>query len=199
MNRRPSKPRRPAGELGQLRIIAGQWRSRRLQFADGPGLRPTPNRVRETLFNWLAPHIEGARVLDLFSGSGALFFEALSRGAERGLALDSNPEAVGWLRRNLATLGGEASGQVLQADALAYLNGTPTESFDLVFLDPPFHRDLLAPACARLEEGGWLAARAWIYTESETAPSALPMPAGWRLHREKQAGQVHYALWQRGA
>ncbi len=183
---------------GQLRIIGGDWRSRRLSFPDAPGLRPTPDRVRETLFNWLAPYVGAARVLDPFAGSGALLLEALSRGASRGLALELNPAAVAALRGNLELLRA-GNGEVRQADALQHLQGAAAEPFDLVFLDPPFHKDLLAPACQLLEARGWLAPRAWIYTESENAPSSLGLPGNWRLHREKHTGQVHYALWQRQA
>jgi len=186
------------GGQGQLRIIAGQWRSRQFDFPMAHGLRPTPNRVRETLFNWLAPYIEGARVLDLFTGSGALFLEALSRGAGSALALDMNPAAINSLRDHLQTLRCE-NGTLLNSDALVYLQQVPTTPYDLVFLDPPFGQDLLRPACSLLEEKNWLAPRAWIYTESENPPSSLGLPGNWRLHREQKAGQVHYALWQRTA
>ncbi|MCY1395074.1 Ribosomal RNA small subunit methyltransferase D [compost metagenome] len=136
-------------------------------------------------------------MLDAFAGSGALYLEALSRGAETAVALDSNPAAIANLKQNLETLRC-AKGQVLQSDALRYLQNPATQAFDLVFLDPPFHQNLLVETCALLEERQWLADRAWIYTESETPPSSLQMPANWRLHREKKAGQVYYALWQRG-
>ncbi|MEG0860812.1 MAG: 16S rRNA (guanine(966)-N(2))-methyltransferase RsmD [Pseudomonas sp.] len=192
-----AKSAKPHNGQGQLRIIAGEWRSRRLSFPDAPGLRPTPDRVRETLFNWLAPHIEGAKVLDAFAGSGALYLEALSRGAAEAVALDSNQAAIASLRQNLETLRCPR-GQVIQSDAQRYLQGEPKLAFDLVFLDPPFHQDLLPTTCALLEERQWLAENAWIYTESETPPSALQLPGNWRLHREKKAGQVYYALWQRG-
>jgi len=196
--RKPNKTAPAHGGDGQLRIIAGQWRSRQFNFPMAAGLRPTPNRVRETLFNWLAPHVEGARVLDLFTGSGALFLEALSRGAGSALALDLNPAAVASLRGHLLTLRCD-NGQVQQSDALAYLQAQAPAPFDLVFLDPPFSQDLLLPACALLEQNGWLAADAWVYTESENPPSSLGLPGNWRLHREQKAGQVHYALWQRSA
>ena len=183
--------------LGQLRIIGGEWGSRRLTFLDAPGLRPTPDRVRETLFNWLAPYIAGAHVLDVFTGSGALFFEALSRGASKGLALDNNGAAVASLKQNLALLNC-TTGQIAQTDALRHLETAPAEAFDVVFLDPPVHQGLLASACTLLESHGWLKEHAWIYTESETPPSTTGLPGNWRLHREKKAGQVYYALWQRG-
>jgi 16S rRNA (guanine966-N2)-methyltransferase len=192
-----AKPNKAHGGQGQLRIIGGEWRSRRLSFPDGPGLRPTPDRVRETLFNWLAPYVAGAKVLDAFAGSGAIYLEALSRGAETAVALDNNPAAIASLKQNLETLRC-AKGQVLQSDALRYLQNPATTAFDLVFLDPPFHQNLLVETCALLEQNQWLAERAWIYTESETPPSSLQLPSTWRLHREKKAGQVYYALWQRG-
>ncbi|MDF2487954.1 MAG: methyltransferase [Pseudomonas sp.] len=194
---KPSQPARPSQGQGHLRIIAGEWRSRRLPVPVGEGLRPTPDRVRETLFNWLAPHIEGAHVLDAFTGSGALYLEALSRGAAEAVALDSNPAAIANLRENLELLRCPR-GKVIQNDALRYLQGEVKQQFDLVFLDPPFHQDLLATTCGLLEDRGWLRESAWIYTESEAAPSSLQMPGSWRLHREKKTGQVHYALWQRG-
>jgi 16S rRNA (guanine966-N2)-methyltransferase len=148
------------------------------------------------LFNWLAPYVQGARVLDLFAGSGALYLEALSRGASLALALDLNGAAIASLRQTLDTLKC-ATGQLLQTDTLRYLETQSPAPFDLVFLDPPFSQNLLQPACTLLEEKGWLADEAWIYTESENPPSSLSMPANWRLHREQKAGQVYYALWQR--
>lgn len=198
MAKRPVSAKIPAAHSGdgQLRIIAGQWRSRQFGFPMAHGLRPTPNRVRETLFNWLAPYVEAAKVFDPFSGSGALFLEALSRGAGSALALDLNPAAVTSLRGHLTTLRCD-NGQVLQSDALTYLQSQAVTPFDLVFLDPPFSQNLLLPACELLEQRGWLADDAWVYTESEQPPSSLGMPGNWRLHREQKAGQVHYALWQR--
>lgn len=185
-----------ATRSSQVRIIGGQWRSRKLTVPDAPGLRPTPDRVRETLFNWLASYIGGARVLDAFAGSGALFLEAMSRGASTGLALDSNTEAISNLRSNLALLDCKDA-EALQVDSLQYLSSSPERGFDIVLLDPPFHQDLLLKACELLEANHWLNERAWIYTESEQAPSSLGVPNTWRLHREKHTGQVHYALWQK--
>ena len=171
---------------------------RQLSFPDLPGLRPTPDRVRETLFNWLAPYVARAKVIDLFAGSGAVFLEALSRGAATGLALDSSNVAISSLREHLGTLRCTV-GQAQTADALRYLETQPATPFDLAFLDPPFNQNLLPAACALLEERGWLADDAWIYTESETAPSTLGLPGSWRLHREQKSGQVYYSLWQRMA
>ena len=195
--RTPSHKAVPAHSgQGQLRIIGGQWRSRQFDFPMAHGLRPTPNRVRETLFNWLAPYVEGAKVRDVFAGSGALFLEALSRGAGSALALDLNSAAINSLRGHLLTLRCD-NGQLLQTDALRHLEQQPATPFDLVFLDPPFSQGLLLPACTLLEEKGWLAADAWVYTESENPPSSLGLPGNWRLHREQKAGQVYYALWER--
>ena len=197
--RTPSHKAVPAHSgQGQLRIIGGQWRSRQFDFPMAHGLRPTPNRVRETLFNWLAPYVEGAKVLDVFAGSGALFLEALSRGAGSALALDLNSAAINSLRGHLLTLRCD-NGQLLQTDALRHLEQQPATPFDLVFLDPPFSQGLLLPACTLLEEKGWLAANAWVYTECENPPSSLGLPGNWRLHREQKAGQVYYALWERSA
>ena len=189
------KPTQSA-RASSIRIIGGEWRSRKLTVPDAPGLRPTPDRVRETLFNWLAPTIQGARVLDAFTGSGALFLEALSRGASTGVAIDANLDAVNNLRRNLALLQGDDA-EVLRADSLHYLSNKAEQGFDIVLLDPPFHQDLLLSACQLLEDNNWLNKDAWIYTESEQAPSSLGVPSSWRLHREKHTGQVHYALWQK--
>ena len=171
-------PIRPSahGGQGQLRIIGGEWRSRRFSFPDAEGLRPTPDRVRETLFNWLAPYLSGARVLDPFTGSGALYLEALSRGASMALALDVNANAIASLRKHLDTLNC-GHGQLLQSDALRYLDSQTPAPFDLVFLDPPFNRNLLQPACELLEGKGWLAAHAWVYTEAKRRLPASACPA----------------------
>lgn len=178
-----------------LRIIGGQWRSRRLEFPDLPGLRPTPNRVRETLFNWLAPRLPGARCLDLFAGSGALGIEALSRGASEVVFVEHHPLAIRALRANLARLKAEGA-RVEPGDALAWLRqpGTP---FEIVLLDPPFGQGLLEPVCAALEAGGWLAETAWIYLEAETESPPLALPAPWKPYREKTAGAVAYCLARR--
>jgi len=186
-----------AGLGNQLRIIGGRWRGRRLRFPDIEGLRPTPDRVRETLFNWLAPAIEGARCLDLFAGSGALGIEALSRGAAEVVWVERQPLAVRQLRQNLAQLGA-AEAQVIPADALVWLGG-PSRPFDVVFLDPPFGSDLLAPVCTALEQGGWLADGARIYLETARDAPMLKLPENWQLVREKIAGQVSYRLAVRQA
>ena len=179
---------------GRIRIIGGSLRNSRLEVPERPGLRPTPERVRETLFNWLAPMIEGARVLDLCAGTGGLGIEALSRGAAFACFVEPEARAARALRDNLARLK-VAAGEVAAVDAQAFLRGT-ARTFDLVFLDPPFALDLWSTLAGRLEQGGWLAARAWIYVESPR--EAIPaVPANWTLHREGRAGEVRFALYRR--
>jgi len=175
----------------QLRIIAGCWRGRKLSFAPVAGVRPTPDRVRETLFNWLSPVIRGARCLDLYAGSGALGIEAASRGASSVVLVDSDPQVVTRLREQLALL--DASGvEVVQSSVEGWLSGA-AEPFDIVFLDPPFRKNML-PACIRaLESGGWLAADARVYIEAESNLE-LELPERWELTRSKRAGQVGYHL-----
>jgi len=178
----------------RLRIIAGTWRGRKLAFAPVAGLRPTPDRVRETLFNWLGPSVHGARCLDLFAGSGALGLEAASRGAAEVVLVDADPLVARTLRDQVRLLDARQV-SVVQADGERYLRGVPGV-FDLVFLDPPFHRGML-PACMQLlEQGGWLAPAAWIYIEAERTLEP-PLPPGWTVRRSKEAGQVGYRLVRR--
>ncbi|TVR61507.1 MAG: 16S rRNA (guanine(966)-N(2))-methyltransferase RsmD [Candidatus Competibacteraceae bacterium] len=187
---------RPSGRpTNQLRVIAGQWRGRRWSFPDLPGLRPTPDRVRETLFNWLAPVLPGARCLDLFAGSGALGIEALSRGAAEVIFVERHPLAARALRENLERLQAREA-CVEPADALDWLR-QPGRPFEIAFLDPPFGEALLEPACAALEQGGWLAADSWIYLEGEAATHRPALPASWVAHRDKIAGAVAYRLLRR--
>ncbi len=188
---------RGKGGHNQLRIIGGTWRSRKVSFPDVEGLRPSPDRVRETLFNWLAPIISGARCLDLFTGSGALGLEALSRGAGAVVFVDRDSRVISQLQENLKLLKAEGA-SVVSADALSYLQ-RPAQPFDIVFLDPPFRRELLAPCCEALEQGGWLSANAYIYLEAERALGTPALPAGWELLRSKSAGEVGYHLARRGS
>ena len=183
---------------GRLRIVAGIWRSRLLDIADVPGLRPTSERVRETLFNWLAPCIEGARCLDLFAGTGALGLEALSRGAREAVFVERSPLAADTLRRNIDELG-TANATVITGDALAYLASGIEGEFDIVFLDPPFAAGLLEQLCKLLHERGVLAAggkaaRARVYLEQDRDRPEPVLPDGWRLLKNKTAGRVRYML-----
>jgi len=179
----------------QLRIIGGQWRGRKLPFAEVAGLRPTPDRVRETLFNWLAAVIPGARCLDLFAGSGALGLEALSRGASQLVSVDSHPDAIKQLNANLVLLQTTAA-EAVKAEVLSYLTG-PASSFDIVFLDPPYQADLLPECIERLEQGGWLNSHAWIYLEASSKSGLPPLPSNWSVYRSKTTGEVGYHLVQR--
>ncbi|MEC5343417.1 16S rRNA (guanine(966)-N(2))-methyltransferase [Brenneria populi] len=180
---------------GQIRIIGGQWRGRKLPVPNSPGLRPTTDRVRETLFNWLAPVIQQSRCLDCFAGSGALGLEALSRHAAHATLLERERSVAQQLTQNLALLRAE-NARVVNADALQWL-AQAGEPFDVVFLDPPFRKDLLNNALSLLERQGWLAPDAWIYVETEVENAQLVIPDGWQLHREKIAGQVAYRLYLR--
>lgn len=184
-----------SGGSGQIRIIGGQWRGRKLPVPDSPGLRPTTDRVRETLFNWLAPSMVDARCLDCFAGSGALGLEALSRYAGSATLLEMERQVAQQLQKNLATLKA-THGKVVNTNTLAFLNQTGTPH-DIVFVDPPFRKGLLEETLHLLESNGWLASDALIYVESEVENGLPPVPASWDLHREKIAGQVAYRLYQR--
>ena len=177
---------------GTVRIISGRWRRRRLRVPGVPGLRPTPDRVRETLFNWLAGAIEGARCLDLYAGSGALGFEAASRGALKVVMVEKHAAAVACMRTAVRELGAETV-EVVHGDVRRWLQGEPAP-FDIVFLDPPYGSEDLADLCARLEQGGWLAPGALVYIETRAARGDPELPAGWRLLRRQKAGQVRYHL-----
>ena len=184
------------GPPGKLRIVAGSLRGSKLAVPDRPGLRPTSDRVRETLFNWLMPVIEGARCLDLYAGTGALGIEAISRGAAACTFVESDRAIARELRENLARLKVD-NARVIEGDALAALAGR-AEPFDIVFLDPPFGGHLWTASAERLESGGWLAASAWIYVESP-AEATFSLPATWMLHRDGHAGAVRFALYRRAA
>lgn len=183
------------GPSNRVRIIGGEYGGRRLEFPDQRGLRPTADRVRETLFNWLAPVLSGARVLDLFAGSGALGLEALSRGAGQVLLVEQARQVADKLRQNVELLGASDRAQVRQADALRLLAGGPPEApFDIVFLDPPFADGLLARVMPLLVQGGWLAADAWVYLEQDSSHPWPELPAGWQVHREGTGGQAAFRL-----
>jgi 16S rRNA (guanine966-N2)-methyltransferase len=191
------RPVRPphGGQTHKVRIIAGRWRGRRLPVADVPGLRPTPDRTRETLFNWLAPFIPGARCLDLFAGSGALGFEALSRGAQQVTMIERDARVFRQLQEVADML--QAEGLDLhRGDALTFLKADP-RPFDVLFLDPPFRQGLLAPCLQRLDTDGWLAPGARIYLEVERELGRPDTPEDWQLLRDGQAGQVAFFLLQK--
>ncbi|MEX0899309.1 MAG: 16S rRNA (guanine(966)-N(2))-methyltransferase RsmD [Gammaproteobacteria bacterium] len=177
----------------QFRIIGGEWRSRRFRFPELPDLRPSPDRVRETLFNWLAPVIHGARCLDLFAGSGALGLEALSRGASECTFVDRERAALDAIDAHLAAVRCE-TGATINAVVGTYVAKPATAAFDVVFMDPPFGHALVAPTLSALAAGGWLAPGGFVYVEAEATLADLSLPAGWNLHRQGKAGRVGYHL-----
>jgi 16S rRNA (guanine966-N2)-methyltransferase len=180
----------------ELRIIGGRWRSRKIRFPEIPGLRPTPDRVRETLFNWLRDDLDGARCLDLYAGSGALGLEAISRGAARTVLVERDARACAALQENLALLAAGREIRVVRADVERFLR-SQGEPFDLVFLDPPFHKGLVANCCELLERGGWLTPSAKIYVEIESNLTPTPPAIGWNPLRSGTSGEVGYHLFQR--
>lgn len=190
--RQNGKPGAATGP-GRLRIVAGMWRSRLLDVADVPGLRPTAARIRETLFNWLGPRITGARCLDLFAGTGALGLEALSRGAAQAVFVENSREAADMLRKSIGALG--AGGAILrEADAMTFLETSNHGPFDIVFLDPPYADARLEAVCRSLATSGLLAPGALVYLEDDRARGEPALPEGWSLVRSKTAGNVRYSL-----
>lgn len=181
--------------LGQIRIIGGKWRGRKLPVRDSEGLRPTTDRIKETLFNWLMPVIRDARCLDCFAGSGSLGFEALSRFAQNVTFIELDKQNAQLLTENKARLQADDA-TVITNSSLTVLSqqGTP---FDVVFIDPPFRKGLLNETIQLLEKHQWLADESWIYVESEAESPLTNLPANWQLHREKIAGQVAYRLFIR--
>ena len=182
--------------VGKIRIVGGSLRGSRIEVADSQGLRPTSDRARETLYNWLAPWIEGMRCLDLYAGSGALGIEALSRGAAECVFIERDRGLATALRETLARLQ-QAQVKVVNADALSWLQADAVP-FDLVLLDPPFEHDFWQQSVQALEQNGWLAADAWIYVETPLQRQ-IRVPANWILHRELRTGAVHSALYRRRA
>ncbi|MDD5229271.1 MAG: 16S rRNA (guanine(966)-N(2))-methyltransferase RsmD [Methylococcales bacterium] len=180
--------------MSKVKIIGGQWRSRQIDVLDAEGLRPTPNRVRETLFNWLQADIFNSRCLDLFAGSGALSFEAASRGAKTIVQVENNVAAYGVLKLNVEKLGATQI-QTVQSDALSYLAKPPVNPFDIIFIDPPFGLDLVAKTCELLEKQNWLTPYSKIYVETET-DLTFELPERWQLLKSKVAGEVAYRLFE---
>ena len=183
-----------------IRIIGGEHRSRQLKVLDRPGLRPTPDRVRETLFNWLAADISGARVLDGFAGSGALGFEALSRGAAWCDFVEKDTAAANLIQQNIELLRLNQRAKVVRQDALVFLKQAPSQPYDVVFLDPPYASELLAQALLPLHQPGWLARNAKIFIEhsAHQNPPALLNNGEhrWEKLRQGTAGEVSYSLYQ---
>ena len=197
------KPPSQQPQVGRnsVRIIGGGWRGRRVNFPDLPGLRPTPDRVRETLFNWLQHAIVGTRCLDLFAGSGALGLEALSRGAAAVVFVEQAQAAARGLVAELARLGGTPKARVVEMGASRFLrtaaetHGHPYGApFDIVFMDPPFGQEALADYVPLLDSGGWVKPGGLVYLECEKSAGAPAVPAHWELLKSKSAGEVGYHL-----
>jgi len=187
-----NKPTPARAAPQEVRIIGGQWRRSKLPVLDKPGLRPTPDRVRETLFNWLGQDLSGWRVLDAFAGTGALGMEAASRGAVQVLMLERDAQAARQLEANCKRLQA-ASVQIRTTDALVTLAAQPGDKFDLIFLDPPFEADVFAKALSLSR--AWLAEGGWVYLEANRAFDAAELVAsGWELVRQLKAGAVHAHL-----
>lgn len=186
------------GKSNQLRIIGGNWRGRSIRFPDVADLRPTPDRVRETLFNWLQWDVAGCRCLDLFAGSGALGFEAASRGAGEVVLVESSSRIVSQLCENIAHLGA-SNINVLKISALDYLQ-SPKQPFDIVFVDPPFRLGLMEQCLLLLAGNNWLKSGAQVYLEYPLESDLPTMPPGLKLIRQKNAGKVGFGLarWQEG-
>ena len=186
----------PRIEHGKVRIIGGRWRGTRLAVPASPGLRPSSDRVRETLFNWLMPVLAGARVVDVFAGTGALGLEAVSRGAASAQLVERDPQLVAALRGVVGRLGATAQIEVIAGDALQWLGSAPPAQADLVFLDPPFAAGLWEQVIECLPRH--LAEDAWLYVEAPVG-AALRLPAEWQLRREGSTREVAYALYRRAA
>lgn len=189
--------KRPASKSptqSKLRIIGGEWRSRQLPIPNIEGLRPTTDRVRETVFNWLNFEIPGASCLDLFCGSGALGFEALSRGAKDCTFVELNRSVSEQITTNLKTLNAN-NAQVVHGDAATFLRQAPTP-FDVIFLDPPFRKDLLEQVIPAIAAAGWIKPQGYIYIERESEKALDFLPDNWQLEKEKVAGQLTFALYR---
>ena len=193
INARPSRNR--PGQSFVLRIIGGEWRGRKIHFPPLQAIRPTPDRVRETVFNWLQGVTPGSRCLDLYAGSGALGLEALSRGAREVVFVDVEPAAVRHLGDILREFGCDR-GRPVRADALGFL-ARPGTPFDVIFLDPPFADPVLPDLCRRIEAGGWLKSGGLAYLEAPAAAGEPELPPGWTLLKSKRAGEVGYHLARR--
>lgn len=179
-----------------LRIIGGQWRGRRFSFPIEPGLRPTLDRFRETLFNWLMAEVPGAHCLDAFAGSGALGLEALSRGAASVTFIEQSAPACREIRSICERLHA-TNATIVQTDCVSWLNKPASTCFDLVFLDPPYAAGLMESTCAALETGGWLSNQAWIYCESGSDTPVPAFPEQWIRYREKFTKTKHFLLLKR--
>lgn len=183
----------PGKKKGRIRIIGGKWRGRKLSVVGQHGVRPSSDRVRETLFNWLSPRLDGATSLDLYAGTGALGFEALSRGGQHTTFLDIDREVIDTLQSHVEMLGARNNATILERDALEWLRGTKRVEYDIVFLDPPFGRGFIEASLGELPNG-WLKHRAWVYLEAEKSPILRLNGEPWHLIRHGRTVHTQYAL-----
>ncbi|MEJ8567230.1 16S rRNA (guanine(966)-N(2))-methyltransferase RsmD [Elongatibacter sediminis] len=197
MSRKQSKARGRSGKSGMVRIIGGSWRGRRLPVADVPGLRPSGDRSRETLFNWLQAELPGARVADLFAGTGVLGFEAVSRGAAGAVLIEQDRDAVRVLSGSVAALDAQSRVEVSEGDALAWLKNRAAGSLDIVFADPPFGAGLARPVLEALRTCPALRTGGLVYLETARDAGLQGLPRGWEVVREKVLGEVRMQLLQK--
>ena len=192
-----SKPQKQTSKaMGEVRVIAGLWRGRKLSVLNAEGLRPTTDRVKETLFNWLMMDVANARCLDCFAGSGSLGIEALSRQAQAVVFLEKFSNAAKQLKKNLASLKTD-KGTVINTDTLTYLSQkNSTEPFEIIFIDPPFHHNFVPQVLTLLQQNNWLAENALIYVETEKNHPPLLLAKNWQVIKEKSAGMVTSRLIQ---
>ena len=177
-----------------LRIIGGQWRGRRLPIPIHHTLRPTPNAIRETLFNWLAPRLSNCTCLDVFAGSGALGTEALSRGASWVTFLEKSKKIAAMIGQNMAQLNGEAHSLVIHTDALHWLTTAHATPFDIIFIDPPFHHNFIDPVCALIHQYKWICTGGYVYLEHERKTTPR-VPKSWQCYRTKTSKHIAYSLY----
>jgi len=190
------KPGHKKNTSNQIRIIGGEHRGRKLSFPDSEGLRPTTDRVRETLFNWLQAYVPGAICLDLFAGTGMLGFEALSRGADKLIFIERELKVFQALMANLDLLKLANKTELNHVDALSYINDIPSDSIDIVFIDPPYGKGLVSECLKKLYDCQCLKSKGLVYLEQESQLGDPALPETWTILKNKQAGQVSYYLLQ---
>ncbi len=194
LNNQHKKSTQKTKTSGNIRIIAGKHRGRKLPVLMADGLRPTTDRIKETVFNWLMPYIHNSKCLDCFAGAGSLGFEALSRGAEQVTFIELDKNAAKQLSSNKSLL--KADNVIVEnTDALSYLKNNTPSLFDIIFIDPPFRKSLVEQVTSLITQG-WLAGNSLIYIEMESESTNLDLPENWSLLKEKTAGQVSYRLYQ---
>ena len=193
MSKRPSSTPNLSTTPQQVRIIAGRWKGRMLPVARGKNVRPTPNRVRETVFNWLQGYLPGSNCLDLFAGSGALGFESVSRGAAMAIIVDDNAKVIESLREQVNKFAANDEITLIHADGIAYLNQAESK-FDIVYLDPPFNKFNLEQLLVTLTNVDILSQQAMIYMESSLGQLPQNLPSTWQWWRQSKASQVEFGL-----